>query len=553
MPGEWTVGMNLRTLAFALVSCVPTVAATSDLPHLQRHGTATQLVVDGQVLLMRAGELGNSSGEPAYLHEFWPKLRGMHLNTVIVPAYWNLIEPNEGAFDFSTIDGVLTDARASGMHVVLLWFASWKNSMSCYAPAWVKRDATRFPRARDSAGKALEIVSPFYSANRDIDAAAFAALMRHLREVDGEKHTVVLIQVENEIGMIPESRDHSEAAEHAFAAPVSAELLQYLAANADTLAEPLRNAWIGGGRKMAGAWTDVFGVGPATDEIFMAWYFARYTDAVASAGKAQYPLPMYVNAALIRPGHSPGQYPSAGPLPQVADVWRAGAPHLDFLSPDIYFQNYAEWLRRYDRNGNPIFVPEAAPIPEASVRALFTLGGMNAMGYSPFAIETVSGRVERLLTESYGIIEQLTPLLVAEQGRGTIVGVMPEGPEQRQPQQVRLGDYQMLVTFEHAPTALTAEGAPGVPTTADSSPSGGIVIATGRDDFVFAGTGITITFQSRAGGETAGIVNVDTGGYANGVWQHVRFLNGDETNQGRHVRIPPGVFGIQRVTLYRYR
>ena len=187
-------------LPFALL---PGLAA-AELPHLRKQGSATQLIVDGQPFLARGGELGNSSGEPDYLRSAWPKLQAMNLNTVLAPVYWDVIEPQEGKFDFATLDGLMRDAQASQMKLVLLWFGSWKNSMSCYAPAWVKRDQTRFPRARDSAGRGLELLTPFAAANRDTDARAFAALMRHLK-VNDPTHIVIMVQVENEIGMIPEA------------------------------------------------------------------------------------------------------------------------------------------------------------------------------------------------------------------------------------------------------------------------------------------------------------------------------------------------------------
>ncbi|HWA88039.1 MAG TPA: beta-galactosidase, partial [Opitutus sp.] len=209
--------------------------SSAELPHLRKQGTATQLIVNGQPFLARGGEVGNSSGEPDFLRPSWPKLRALHLNTLIVPVYWDAIEPTENEFDFTTVDGLITDARANEMRLVLLWFGSWKNSMSCYAPGWVKQDVRRFPRSLDSAGRGLEILSPFYAENRDTDAHAFAALMRHLREVDGVQHTILIVQVENEIGMIPEARDRSPEAEKQFAGAVPSELIDYLAKNADTL------------------------------------------------------------------------------------------------------------------------------------------------------------------------------------------------------------------------------------------------------------------------------------------------------------------------------
>ncbi len=545
----------MRTLTACAVLSLGAIApaiAGSPLPQLRAQGSATQLVVDGAPLLLRAGEVGNSTAtNPAFLQQFWPKLASLNLNAVLVPITWDRLEPEEGRFDFAQTDALLAQARANGMRLVLLWFGSWKNSMSCYAPAWVKRDALRFPRALDDGGIRQEILSPFVEANRDADARAFATLMRHLREVDGERHTVLMVQVENEIGMIPSARDHSPLADRAYAAAVPAELLGFLDAHSDRLTPEIRALRLGAGAKPQGTWSEVFGGGLAGEEVFMAWHFARYVEAVAAAGKKEYPLPMFLNAALIRPGHQPGQYPSAGPLPHLADVWRAGAPSIDFLSPDIYFQNFAEWARRYRRPGNAVFVPEAMRSPEASVNALYAIGALDAIGFSPFGIESIADPAAKLLAGSFALVAQLEPLLLARQGKGEMAGLLSEGPEQRQPQQVALGGYVLRATFEREPAPPLADGvvatAPAAP-----SPSGGLVIATAPDELVVAGTAVTITFAGTAPGERVGILSAEEGRYAAGRFENTRWLSGDETHQGRHIRLEPGRFSIQRVRLYRY-
>jgi len=536
--------------------------AAAELPCLRRQGTATQLIVDGRPFLARGGELGNSSGEPGYLRPAWPRLKAMNLNTVVAPVYWDVLEPVEGQCDFSTVDGLITDARANGMRLVLLWFGSWKNSMSCYAPAWVKRDQARFPRAQDSAGRGLEILSPFHAAGRDADTRAFAALMRHLKAGDPE-HTVIMVQVENEIGMIPEARDHSPEAEKQFAGPVPAGLMDYLGKNRAQLAPELLAAWNAAGGRTAGTWAEVFGAGPAGEEIFMAWHFAAYTQAVAAAGKAELALPMFANAALIRPGYQPGQYPSAGPLPHLIDVWRAAAPALDFLAPDIYFQNFSHWAQLYTRGGNPLFIPEAMRSPEASVNGLYAFGALDAIGFSPFAIESNNEPAAGFLAASFDLVRQLTPLLAEKQGRGLTAGFLQESAESKQPQQVRLGHWILRASFERAAPPQLADGLAVVIGTENSAlaaggragaaPAGGLAIALGDDEFLFAGIGLTITFEPAEGGGQAGLLSCEEGGYAEGRWQHTRWLNGDQTHQGRHVRLEPGRFTIQRVRLYRYR
>ena len=520
----------------------------NSLPHLRQQGTATQLVVDGKPFLILGGELGNStSSSLEYMRPVWPKVVSLNLNTLLVPVYWELIEPAEGKFDFSLVDGLIEEARRHQLRIVPLWFATWKNSMSCYAPAWVKMDQKRFPRSQDAMGRGMEILSPFSKENLGADARAFAAFMRHLREVDGNYHTVIMVQVENEIGMIPDSRDRSAIAEKLFKESVPTELMNYLGEHKETLIPEFRAQWAAAGFKTRGTWEEVFGPGTKTDEIFMAWYFARYTNQVAQRGAAEYKLPMYVNAALIRPGHQPGQYPSAGPLPHLMDVWRAGAPQIDFLSPDIYFANFAEWARKYQQSGNPLFIPEAAPNSSCAVNAFYAIGQHDAIGFSPFAIESVEEPVNKLLAASYNVLKQLAPLILERQGKKAMAGVLPEGAEQRAPQKVRLGGYALNVTYERL-------ASPSPNTQTPDAISGGLVISVGPDEFIFAGTGLIITFETETPSDTSvGILSAQEGKYVNGQWAPGRWLNGDQTHQGRHVRLVPGKFNIQRVKLYRYR
>lgn len=518
------------------------VALGSVIPHLRRQGTATQLVVDGAPFLVLGGELGNSSASsPGYLRPFWPKLRALHLNTVLAPVYWELVEPTEGRFNFATVDSLVADARANKMRLVLLWFGSWKNSMSSYAPAWVKTNQARFPRTEATRDQGQEILSPFVAANADADVHAFAALMRHLRTVDGARHTVIMVQVENEIGMIPEARDHSALADSLFAQPIPDTLMGYIRQHRATLAPELRARWDSAGGKTAGTWETVFGKGPYADELFMAWYFARYTERVAAAGKAEHALPMFVNAALIRPGYLPGRYVSAGPLPHLIDVWRAAAPSIDLLAPDIYFPNFVEWTAKYARSANPLFIPEAKLEPQAALNAVYAIGAHDAIGFSPFAIESAADSATGPLARSYAMLAELAPEILRAQGRGTMAAAIPtvafDGTVDDAPRRISVGGaFEATVAFE--PSALR----------------GGIVIALAPDELLIAGTGIVVTFAPLGtGGPIAGILSAEEGRFVNGQWQTRRRLNGDQTHQGRHIRLPSGEFTMQRVKLYRYR
>jgi beta-galactosidase GanA len=532
-------------LSLVITGVVPRSSAgqQASIPHLRQQGTATQLIVNDRPFLALAGELGNSSSSNLdYMQPVWDRLVKLNLNTVIVPVYWELIEPVEGKFNFTVVDGLISEARKHDLKLVPLWFGSWKNSMSSYVPAWVKTNQQRFPRSVGPDGRGMEILSPFSAENANTDAKAFAALMRHLRQTDEREQTVIMVQVENEIGMIPDSRDRSDIANKLYAGQVPDELLKYLSDHKEKLVPEFRAAWAANGFKTRGTWEEVFGKGISTEEIFTAWYFARYTEVVAKAGKAEYPIPMYVNAALIRPGHVPGQYPSGGPLPHLMDVWHAGSPSIDFLSPDIYFQNFAEWCRKYDRAGNPFFIPEAGAFPAVSVNMLYAVGQHNAIGVSPFAIESLQDPVAGQLAAAYDLLGQLAPLILAHQGKNDMAGLLSEGPEQHAPQRLVLNGYALNITYDkpadpNAPPLLT----------------GGLVIATGPDEFMIAGTGMTITFEpDQPSTQTVGLLSVDEGKFVGGEWKAGRRLNGDQTHQGRHVRINAGKFEIQKVKLYKY-
>ena len=458
----------LAGLTLAFSGTVRAQQATS-LPHLARNHGATQIIVDGKPFLVRGGELENSSASSlSYMQTVWPKIVAIHCNTVLAPVYWRLIEPQEGKFDFTTVDGLIQGARQHHVRLVLLWFGSWKNSMSSYVPDWVKENQQRFPRAARVDGTSLEILSALNQNNLAADSNAFVALMRHLKRIDSADHTVIMVQVENEVGMIPDARDHSAAANAAFLSPVPAELTSYLSKNRDSLQPAIKQAWEAHGAKVDANWPDTFGTGPATDELFTAWTEAHYTGEVEARGKQIYPLPMYVNAALMRPGKLPGEYPSGGPLPHLFDVWRAAAPAIDFFAPDLYFPNVVEWANRYARPDNPLFIPESgrANAEELGTNAVYAYGQLNAMGYSVYAPEFLKPDQQEALGQAYGIIDQLTPLILASQGTGHMVGIRAPsnfaGTVDLTPQQFTLGGYTFQVHFrEPASISVGREGRTG--------------------------------------------------------------------------------------------
>jgi len=517
--------------------------SASDIPHLQKQGTATQLIVDGKPFMALAGELlNNSATNLDYLQPIWPKLVAAKLNSVLVGVSWAQLEPQEGKFDFTFLDAVVQGARSHNLRVVLLWFGSWKNGYSSYPPDWLKRDFERFPRAQFARGRSVELLSPFSDANRDADARAFAAMMRHLKEVDGREHTVVMIQVENEIGLPGEYRDRSPLASKAYNAPVPKDLMDYLQQHKDALIPELRQVWEAAGFKTSGTWTEVFGQGPATDEIFMAWHFARYVGRVAEAGKAEYPIPMYMNTWFWGFGKVAGTRQSGSPMPDVWDVWRAGAPGIDIFSPDCSTR-FAEFAAKYNQSGNPLFIPETRAGVAGAARALYAFGHHDAIGISPFGIDTTVGKDPDYL-HIYDLLSGLAPLILEHQGKGTMSAVLldPDDP----PQKVQVGNYT-LTGARLVPRAM-----PGAPPPPQTEPSGAIFIATGPDEYFAAGRGVTVTFSPNTPGPPlAGLATVEEGDFVNGCWVPLRRLAGDDDGQGQHLDLRD--MGVQHFTLYRYR
>ncbi|WP_250463588.1 DUF5597 domain-containing protein [Microbulbifer litoralis] len=519
------------------------------IPHLHKDGDNIQLLVDGSPFTMRGGELGNSSSSSLdYMEVVWPKAEEMHLNTLLVPVYWELIEPQEGEFDFSLVQGLIERARREEQKLVFLWFGSWKNSMSTYVPSWVKRDSERFPRARSADGQPQEILSPFGPENVAADSRAFAALLRFIEKVDARRNTVLMVQVENEIGMLPSARDHHPLADRAFESEVPEVLLGYLDERRDKLEPELLDAWRSSDFSTSGSWAEVFGQGPAAEEIFTAWHFARYANAVAAAGKAEYPLPMYVNAALNRPGVKPGDYPSGGPLPHLMDVWKAAAPAVDLLVPDFYNPRFQHWNDRYTRQGDPLFIPEIRFTPDVGAKAMFAFGRYNTLGFSPFSIETGRDEARQSLRHSYELIAQLDEIIADGSIASEGVWLTKDKPQMT----FQLGDYRFTARHE-----LTLGWSPGAD--ADQWPhAGAMVLQTGPEDFIVAGTGVVLTFASgeasegASEGARAGIDVLYEGEFEDGEWQPGRRLNGDQSHQGRHLRIPDGEWQIQKLKLYRY-
>ena len=565
-----------------ILSLLSFSAAAAEKSYLRNQGNAVQLMVDGRPFIILGGELGNSSAACASdIDANFAKLHKMGLNTVLVPVYWDLIEPVEGQFDFNLTDKILEEARANDLKVVFLWFGAWKNSMSCYAPLWFKQDYEKYPRAYTKEGKPLEIASSFSENVFEADNRAFTTWMRHVAEMDKDHGTVIMVQIENEIGMLEDARDHSEAADRLFNSPVPQELTSFLKKNRKNLHPYMLEKWQSNGSRTSGTWTEIFGDGIYTDEIFMAWHYARYVERMARSARKIYDVPLFVNAAMNSRGRKPGEYPSAGPLAHLIDIWHAGAPTLDFIAPDLYDDGFKGWVAQYHLHNNPLFIPETKHMQNNGVRAFYVLGEHDAMGISPFAIEDGSADQGTPFVEGYEKLREMMPLVAEWQGKDSMWGLLFDQTDKER----IITDGDLTMTCRHNFTL------PWDPRATDGSQwpeGGGIIIRLAEDEYIVAGNGIVVEFatcQEKAasvrqkalgedgfvasGSEAADVQDADPSrswtaqrcgiGFCDevnvrpdGSLEYVRRLNGDQDHQGRHVRISVGDYKVLHVKLYRY-
>jgi hypothetical protein len=531
-------------------------------PYLEKQGTATRLVVKGKPFLLISGELHNSTcGGYESMKPVWQKMAKKNLNSVIATVSWELIEPEQGKFNFALVDSMITGARKANLRLVLIWFASWKNASSVYIPSWVKRDYNKYPRAKDEHGKTLEILSTFGDASREADCSAFAALMKHLRETDGRQQTVVMVQVENEVGILDHlgktpgnaRRDFSDAANTAYNGPVPAELINYLNSHKNNLFPELSKVWQSNGSKTSGTWEEVFGKSEFkpdakdwqfysyyTEELFSAWNYASYIQKVVAAGKKVYALPMYVNAWLKQPfSYWPGRYPSGGPLPQVIDIWRAAAPSIDFIAPDIYTDEFTWVCKEYTGSGNPLFIPETQRGDIAAMRAFYAFGEFDAGCFAPFGIDQSwpEGTIDPL-DETYKVLGSMSDLILGNQGKGNMRGILVTADSMNS--RMDMGNFRIEARLA-----------------GNQKAGGGIIIKTGPQEFIVAGKALDVFFSTYLDSTHVGIIAVNEGIFLNKKWIPLKRLNGDEVHastwSGTGMKLPDDRVSIQKISLYLYK
>jgi beta-galactosidase GanA len=509
-----SISPNRLLLIGVLAVSYPVSMLAAEMPKLIKHDGRFAFLVDGKPFLILGAQINNSSAWPASLPEVWPAIEAMHANTVEAPVYWEQMEPQPGKFDFTSVDELVKQARDHHAYLVLLWFGTWKNGKMHYVPEWVKTDIAHFPRVIDPHGEPIEVLSPNAPSNLEADKRAFVALMRHLREIDGDQHTVLLVQVENESGSLGSVRDFSPAAEKLFQAEVPADLIRTL-------------------HKRSGTWKQVFGAD--ADESFAAYSVAHYINEVAAAGKAEFPLPMYVNVWLKYPtGSVPGlHYPSGGPTHNMLDVWKAVTPALDMIGPDIYTDDsefYRLALTAYHRPDNPCWVPETGG-NEADAQYFFYALGEGAIGFSPFGIDytgwTITDeKTPALHTENYALISPLDREIARLNFEGKLKTAVEEvGKAQTS---IDFGKWQATVSFGFP----QFDGGPRAPGTKDHR-GRALVAQLSSDEFLV--TGIDARVEFHFANTTSGhsqILRAEEGRYENDTWKFLRLWNGDQTDWG---------------------
>lgn len=484
--------------------------AQHQLPHLKNN----QLLVNGQPYLMIAGELHNSSASSIeYMEHLWPKLKSLNLNTVLATVSWDQFEPEEGEFDYQMIDYLIAEAQKNELKLVVVWFGSWKNGQSSYVPIWVKKDTRRFPRVEAKDGKQIETLSVFSESSRNADAAAFTALMKRIKAQDTGQ-TVIMVQPENEVGIFQDIDYRSEALS-AFEGKVPSQLIQHLKNNRATLKDELKTVWEAAGSKTSGSWKAVFGDNPQAKEFFMAWHYAKYIDYIAESGRSVYNLPMFVNAWIVQqPDDLPGVYPNGGPVSRVMDIYKAAAPSIDIICPDIYLPNYKEIYGMYYREAdNPLLVPESSLDP---ARAFYAFAAFDAICFSPFGIEDAAGDV--LFSASYGLLNELHPIIAQHQRTGNMRGVHLSSDHQDEILQIN--GYEVSLKIQNPAQAAF-----------------GLIIHTSEQEFLIAGMNFKATFQKNTADQMAYISKVTEGRFENGQWIETRWLNGDETYHHELLRV----------------
>lgn len=478
------------------------------------HGIES-LVIDGKPFLALAGEIRNSSASSSsYLKDnVWGNIEGLNLNTVLAPVYWELIEQEEGAFDFSSIEYLIDDARQYNKKLILLWFGLWKNGLSTYIPRWMKLDREKYPFVRTKTGDLLYSISPFSENAIAKDIRAYKNLMEFIKEYDGENQTVIMMQIENEVGILNADFDYTHHSLARLKENVPSEVADYCSKTGD--------------------WTDCFGM--RAKEYFLAYHYAKAIDRLAEVGKSKYEIPVFVNAWLEKPAARFGEYPLGGPTARVYPFWKAIAESIDYFAPDIYVPNFSEVCDAYSSEQNVLIVPETRQDMQTVSNLLFSVANYNLICFSPFAIEDFQKHREiiqpnvlnqlsidqsafnpegtaPLLANTYQLITDMWPVIHQARIQKTIYAFRKKNEADRGTI-IELNDCNVRIKYYQKPNG------PLNPT--------GFIIKSGPNELYIVGSELGIEFFT-GNEKNIGILAIEEGSFINDVWKRNRVLNGDE-------------------------
>jgi len=520
------------TLLLALT--VLPAALAVEAPRLVQKDGRYALLVEGRPFLILGGQIHNSSAWPSELPQVWDSMAALHANTMAAPAYWEQVEPQPGHFDFSNVDQLVEGARAHNLHMVLLWFGTWKNGNMQYAPDWVKTDTRRFPRMVRPDGELTDVLSANSRANLEADKAAFTALMRHLKQVDGEQHTVLLVQVENESGGIGSVRDFSPESNREFAGPVPADLLAV-------------------DHRQPGTWSQVFGA--EADELFQAYHQAKYVNEIAAAGKAEFAIPYYINVWVSHLAAELPQrqmaiagihYPSGGAVQKLVGLWKALAPSIDMIGPDIYTDDsatYRDLIRTYHRTDNPLWIPETGRSDNFAKFFFYALGD-GAIGFSPFGVDHSGWNILgddpwKGHARNFALIAPMSREIAQLEFDGKLKVSVEEPGQVRE--DLDFGAWQATVAF-----GFPQRDGLKPPGTKDAH-GAALVAQLGPDEFLVTGTDASVSFHlpGKLPGMRSQILSAQLGTYENGIWKMRKLLNGDEVDRGLCFHQQPEVVRVR--------
>jgi len=365
-----------------------------ETPTIKYINSKKALFVDGKPFFMISGEIHNSNSSTyKAIEETFSILEKLNLNSALAPISWQMIEKEEGVFDFSIVDTLIDLAKKHHLKLGVLYFGAYKNGAMSYVPDYVKLDIDRFKRAELVKGKNMIIrkslvldmpyttLSPFCKETLEADSRAFNNLLSYIKEKDIDK-TIITIQVENEPGFLGGDFDYSDDSLKEYKKEVPEEFINFLKEHKEKLHKKLKIDF-----NKKGTWEQLFKRN--AHEVFIAFYISKYIGTIASRGKEIYPLPYGVNCWLRNKKQKAGKYPCGGPIDEMMEVYMYNCKDIDYYCPDNYLYEFYDILDKFDKHGNPIYVPESKLCSKVVERQLTILGHYNGMCFAAFGIEDI--------------------------------------------------------------------------------------------------------------------------------------------------------------------